>query len=99
MFKRTVLAASLACILAVPALAQSSGFDYSWSARQKFAWAQANYDDFCPIPKSRNIRFENLPGWMQVGLTMATEDMVINGIIESCGKELNATTAAAYAPR
>ena len=99
MFKRTALAASLACILAVPALAQSSGFDMSWSARQKFAWAQTNYDAFCPILKSRNIRFESLPEWMQMGLGWATEGMVINGIIESCGKELNATTAASYAPR
>ncbi len=98
MFKRTALAAVLVCFTA-PAMAQSAGFDMSWSARQKFAWAQANYDAFCPIPKSRNIRFESLPEWMQMGLGWATEGMVINGIIESCGKELNAATAASYAPR
>lgn len=99
MFKHVLFAASLTCITAAPASAQSEGFNISWSAQKKFAWAQANYDAFCSIPKSRNVRFVDLPGWMRAGLVFATEDMVVNGIVESCGKDLTAETAAAYSQR
>lgn len=98
MFRRVLLTVSLACAIAAPALAEPTEFDPSWSAQDKFAWAQYNYGEYCDIPKSRDVRFEDLPGWMQVGLGWATEDQVIDGIRKSCGEELNAETAAAYNP-
>lgn len=98
MFIRALLAASLACSIAAPAAAEPTEFDSSWSARDKFAWAQYNYGEFCSVPMSRDVRFEDLPGWMRAGLTMATEDMVISGITESCGKELSPDAVAAYQP-
>jgi hypothetical protein len=94
---RSLFAASLAWAAAAPVAAQPTEFYSAWSAQDKFAWAQYNYAEFCPIPKSRDIQFKDIPGWMQAGLAFATEDMVVNGIKESCGKDLDASTAAAYA--
>lgn len=101
MFHRTTLIAlSLACVFASSAQAgpKKEAFVASWSAQQKFDWAQRNHKAYCSIPRSDTPQFDDLPGWMQMGLGWATEGMVVNAIKESCGKDLSPQALASYRP-